>query len=245
MAEDGADEAEGDCAHHDEGLQVGAKRDGQKGVDHKQRDTEAALEAPQDLLLFPLFALEGVPYGRVVGQDHREDVCREVIEDLVRARHILVDIGGDVDNPLAVGAACRGIATAKLDPGRDGEGDLPSVRGPDAHGLQVPHGSPFLRGIAHHHPDIVPSSLNPLGLLTVEGLANLTGDIELGQTDGLAFVGDLEFDLLLAGTKGVRDLGDARVLGQPGFELPGDNPQFLIVGPRQLHVHGFPRREQR
>ena len=113
---------------------------------------------------------------------------------------ILVDVGLDRDDPLAVHPADGRVAASHGGLGHVGERHLAAGRGADAHILQVAQRAPLALRVTHHDPDIVAAPLNTLGFLTVESLTHLATQVGQGQPERLRLRFDCEFELLFAET---------------------------------------------
>jgi hypothetical protein len=94
---DGADHPERDCRHDDDGLQVGAERDGEQREDHEERDHEAPAQVLEELALLALLALERVRHAGMPGEDVRQRHRAQVHHHVVRRhpRGIAVGVAGD------------------------------------------------------------------------------------------------------------------------------------------------------
>jgi hypothetical protein len=127
---------------------------------------------------------------------------------------------------------------------RPEERHLGAVGRADAHVLQVGERAAIRLRVAHHHAHVVATALDALGLLAVEGLAHLAGEILHGQTQGLRLRQDLELDLALAGPGRVGDVDHAGVRGETLLHRLRRLDERCVPRAAQLEVDGAAGREQ-
>ena len=125
------------------------------------------------------------------------------------------------------------------------ERHFPAVRRADAHVLEGTDGSPSLTRVAHHDPDVIASSLNPLGLFAVERLPNLATQVCEREAKDFRFRPDPKLDLLLPLAERVSDLVHPRVPAETTLDLRRNGSELVEVWPGELNVDVVPRREYR
>ena len=237
MAVHGTDHGEGNDAHDDQGLGVGAQRHREQRVEDEQRGCEEGHQARHGFTLLALRALQAVGDARMVAHDGLDRSGAEARDHLVRRDLGAVDVGGHIDDAPAVRAPDGGESAAQPRLGDRREGNFRVVQRPEGTALPV--------GVADHHAHIVAPSLHPLDLLTVERLPHLAREIAQRDPQRLPGRQDVQLELALARAERVGDVDHAGVLDEFPADSGRDLAQLVEGIPLELDVDLGSHREQR
>ena len=130
----------------------------------RQREDKPELEPGDRVDLFGLCTLEGVEHAWVAREHLGKNTRLQVGNDLAGGCHRRVDRGSHVDGAIAVDAPDRGEAATLLDHRHLAERHLAAVGGANSHVLQVTERPAIVPRVAHHHPDVIAPTLDPLRL---------------------------------------------------------------------------------
>lgn len=218
VAEDSADNAEGENEEDDEGLGITAEGDGHEGVHGAEDDEEGDKHLGAAFLLLAGFAFE-TPLDVAVTGEEVVEVAGEFEAEGIDVGGTFVEVGGDVEGTAAVDAFDAGEAF------RDGgfcdtpEGNFQAGGGADAHGVEGGEVFPLVLVEFEHDFDFVAASLDALDFIAIEGLADLAGEVVDGDAELASFGFEAELDFVATGVEGVVDVKEGGVFGKLGFDL--------------------------
>ena len=237
MAEDGADDAEGEDEEDDEGLGVAAEGDGHEGVHGAEDDEEGDEHLAAAFLLLAGFAFEA-PFDVTVAGEEVVEVAGEFEAEGVDVGGAFVEVGGDVEGAASVDAFDAGEAFGDGGFGDPAEGDLEAGGGADAHCVEGGEVFALVLGEFEHDFDFVAAALDALDFIAIERLADLAGEVVDGDAELTGFGFEAKLDFVATGVEGVVDVEEGGVFGELGFDLLGDGEEFFGVGAGELDVDG-------
>ena len=197
MAEDGADQAEGDHRHHHQRPAVGGEDEGEDQVDQRKREPRAPCHVAQRLRLVLLAALE-YPLDPVTRGDRGQRPRGQIRGHGVAVGDRGVHVRGDPDRQSSVLVAQDVEASPRLDVHRAEQrhGASPGQRnGEVAEARDV---VPLAVGQNHPHFDLFALVLEDLGEAPVVGGTELRADLGDRQSQGARLRGQPDDELLLA-----------------------------------------------
>ena len=184
VSPNGADQSERNGRHHDEGLKIGAKGNGQQSVNDEERQGVAAQNALYGFLLLLLFAFPSARDSGIFLFQLWKIIRFQIGNDLVGVGFGGVHVRGHINGAPPIHSLDFGVSAAGLKFGRLSEGNFRSGRRSNSHLLQISQRSTLRLRITHHNAHFVAAALDALGFFAVKGLPHLATQIHLRQSQG-------------------------------------------------------------
>ena len=210
VAQDQADQPEGNHGHDDQRLGVGAKRNGEEHEDQDQGDRETPIQGVQGLELLLLFAPQAVAQLRVVVGQVGEDRLDQNLVGPAAGDDRRVHVRRDGHDPPTVAASDDGRRPDRDELGRPRQRNLGARRGAKQVVLDVGDGVPFVLRQPRVHRDLFPASLHAERLGAEEGGSRLRGQVVQREPEGARLGLEPELELRDAGSVVRTDVEHAR-----------------------------------
>ena len=228
MPPHGAYEREGQHRHDDQGLRVGAQRQGKQGEYREQRHEKYGTDRCHRFLLVA-GAFDGVAYPVIAAQGLAQEPGAQLGHYGFRGSDAWIHFGRYIHGARTVGALDLGQSPPAFHLGHGCERRLAAFRRSNPERVERVQRAPLFVGIPHHQAHVVLAALYALGLFAVESLPHLAAEIGQGDPQRLPGRSDRQLQFRLACPQSVQDAVNTRVLQQFAAKLAGDAAEVADV----------------